>query len=553
MAGQEFWKFLAGITLFIMGMRFLEEALRRLAGRSFKLFLKRNSQTKLRGLLSGSVVAMVLQSSSIVNLLVLAFVGAGVIALQNGLALILGANLGAVSITWLMALVGFQMDIEAYALPLVGIAGILYNAFNKESAISKWCLFLLGFGLLFSGLGFIKNSASLLAAKVDFVAIADYPHVVFILVGFLLTAIVQSSSAVIALAMSVVMANALSLQHAMAIVLGAEVGTTLKMLFAAIGGSADKKRVALADFLFSVITMLLLAIFLVPIQYFIVTICGVHEPVIAVVVFQTLFNIVGILLFLPFLNPIAKWLNEQFTAGEKKSIFLTDLAIADKLIAIETLRNEVMSLLQHVLIFSRKLFGSETTAKHVGYFQKDFENLTTDEQYNYIKVQHGEIYNFYIRMQDGTLKSMDIVESERLVDAARNATYAAKNFKDCAADVQEFSNSSKDQKFDMYRVCARQMATCTHAMEQLLFTHDANKHDALMDFHRELQLQYRGNIKTIYGGIVTSSLREVEVTTAMNLNREITTGLKSLSMAAKDVLLDEQQAEDFEDLPGFIR
>jgi len=553
MSTNEFWQFLAGVALFIMGMRLLEEALRSLAGRSFKLFLRRNSQHPLRAIFSGTVVTMLLQSSSIVNLLVLAFVGAGVIGMQNGLALILGANLGTTATSWLIAIVGFEMNIESFALPIVGIAGIVYYAFNKESLIAKWCLLLLGFGLLFTGLGFIKNSSDQLVTQMNVAAFAGYHPLFFLLIGFVLTSIIQSSSATMAITMSVLITGAISLQDGMAVALGSEVGTTIKVVLAAMGGSSDKKRVALGNFLFNLISTILFLFLLAPMNHLIRHYWHVQAPTIALVIFQSIVNFAGIVLFLPILGHMGKWLNKRFSSPAKKSLFLTQQPVADADIAMETLRNEVLSLLQHVLIFSRHLFGHTDTDKHMGFYQKDFEALPLLKQYEYIKIHHGEISDFFSRMQDGSLKSQEIIDAERLATAARNATYAAKSFRDCVKDIEDFSDSGKDNKFSMYEEGSKQMTSFAYQMEVLLFETSDDKQQLLLQFHHDVQQQYRGNIKNIYAGIVTKGLQEIEVTSALNLNREITTGLKSLSMAAKDLLLSKEEASAFEELPGFIR
>ena len=117
-------KMLAGVGIFLLGMSFLEDALRKLAGRSFKLFLRNQTTNKFKAIAGGAIVTGVLQSSSVVNLMVLAFVGAGVITMQNALAVILGSNIGTTLTSWLVASLGFAFNIELFSLPIVGIAGL---------------------------------------------------------------------------------------------------------------------------------------------------------------------------------------------------------------------------------------------------------------------------------------------------------------------------------------------------------------------------------------------------------------------------------------------
>jgi len=261
----DIWKMLAGVAIFLLGIDFLENSLKDLAGRRFKLFLKKQTENKLKAIGGGAVVTAVLQSSSLVSLMVLAFVGAGIIKMQNALAVILGANLGTTIDSWIVALVGFKLNIENIALPVTGIAGIGYVIFNKQSTLHNWCRFLLGFSFLFVGLGFMKTGIEDLVKTVDLHQYEQYPAIIFFLLGFIITALIQSSSATIAITLSALHAGAVNLYDAMAIILGSEIGTTIKLFIASIKGTAAKKRVALGNNLFNMINVSLILIFLSPV------------------------------------------------------------------------------------------------------------------------------------------------------------------------------------------------------------------------------------------------------------------------------------------------
>src|SRR5436190_6339034 len=222
----DIWKMLAGIAIFLLGIKFLEESLQELAGRRFKLFLKKQTQNKLKAIGGGAVVTAVLQSSSIVGLMVLAFVGAGIIHMQNALAVILGANLGTTIDSWIVALVGFKVNIEKLALPVTGIAGLGYAIFNKQSSWHNLSRFLLGFSFLFVGLGYMRSGIEDMVKVVDLHQYEQSPVIIFFLIGFIITTLIQSSSATIAITLSALHAGAVNLYDAMAIILGSEIGTT---------------------------------------------------------------------------------------------------------------------------------------------------------------------------------------------------------------------------------------------------------------------------------------------------------------------------------------
>ena len=147
MEGIKIWVLLAGLALFMFGMRMLEESLRNLAGRSFKKFLRKYTENRIEAVGSGMLVTMVIQSSSMVTLLVMSFAGAGLIGLQNGIGMIMGANLGTTVTGWIVTILGFKLDIGSVILPIVAIGG-LGSVFIKKDKPHYLSRFLLGFSFL---------------------------------------------------------------------------------------------------------------------------------------------------------------------------------------------------------------------------------------------------------------------------------------------------------------------------------------------------------------------------------------------------------------------
>ncbi|MEO8085984.1 MAG: Na/Pi symporter, partial [Bacteroidota bacterium] len=174
MTVSDFWRLLAGLGMFLYGMFHLEDAMKQLDGRGFKLFLKEHTKKKLSAIFSGTVVTAVLQSSSIVNLMVLSFVGAGMLSMRNALGVALGANIGGTFNSWLVALLGFKVDIGKFTLPIIGIAGIGIIVFKNKKRFYQVSKFCMGFGLLFLGLDFIKESMDSSIRQFDFTPYLNY-------------------------------------------------------------------------------------------------------------------------------------------------------------------------------------------------------------------------------------------------------------------------------------------------------------------------------------------------------------------------------------------
>ena len=136
------WKFLAGLGTFLVAMFFVEIALKNLAGRSFKKFLRLHTTNPIKGIMWGTVVTATLQSSSVVSLMVLAFVGAGIIELRNAISIIFGSNLGTTFTGWIVASLGFKLDIEGLALPLIAIGAIAFVSYNRREKLKEIARFL---------------------------------------------------------------------------------------------------------------------------------------------------------------------------------------------------------------------------------------------------------------------------------------------------------------------------------------------------------------------------------------------------------------------------
>jgi phosphate:Na+ symporter len=549
----DIWKMLAGIAIFILGMNFLEEGLRSLTGRSFKLFLRKQTSHKFRGILGGAAVTAVLQSSSVVNLMVLAFTGAGIISMQNALAVILGSNLGTTISSWIIATAGFKLNIESISMPVVAIAGILMLLSKKESRLHYWCRFLFGFGFLFLGLGYIRTGMEETVAQFDLSILEKQPAIVFLVTGIIITSLIQSSSATVAIILSALYNNVISLYAATALVLGSEIGTTLKLVLASIRGLPVKKRVALGNLLFNIINTAIIFIFLVPINYFITEYVGLKDNLLALVFFQSLVNLAGIILFYPFLETFGKFLERRFVSSELTTLFIHKAPVADAELAVEALEKEIRHLLVRVTGLALGSFDrKQQMPEHLIYPGDDTKPLA--DQYTKIKQLHGEIHQYSMLLLQSFGEKDTSSRISHLIASSRNAMYAAKNIKDALPDIEQLKKSSNDLKYDFYlRTGERVEKFCSSINRLLLADPGIIYFEELSGIYKSAQAGYRKTLEEIYRQGVLKMLPEIEFSTIVNFNREMFTMEKSIVFAVKDYLLTEEQAIYFDELPGFIR
>lgn len=552
--GFDFSQMAAGLGLFLTGMVFLEEALRKLAGRAFKIFLRNQTSNKFKAVAGGAIVTGVLQSSSVVNLMVLAFVGAGVLTMQNALAVILGANIGTTLTSWIVATLGFKFSIEGLAYPIVGVFGVAMVIFRNGGTLYQWSKFLFGFGLLFVGLSLMKGGFENVAREFDLRVLEDYPLVVFVLVGFILTTLIQSSSATVAITLTALHSDALGLLGAMAMVLGSEVGTTIKLILAALDGIAAKKRVAMGNFIYNTVMIVVIFIALRPIEYFISLQLGIEDELVALVSFQSGVNVVGVFLFFPFLNWFGSYLNRLFKQNNESSLFIKAIPPQEGGdLALDALAKETRRLLFLVIDYTMHSFGNRLSKieDEVG---EEYIEKTLDQKYDHLKLLHGEIRYYIIKLNKEALDNEEKELLDRLTSSVRNSMFAAKSIKDSEHDIEQFRNSSNNAKYQYYQQRRNEVKEFFDRLSVLLLKPTLpNGFEEMVSLYNKVHKGYMDQLNDLYKAGSDVGLTEIEISTLINFNRELHSSYKAIVWAMKDYLLDQEQAQYFAELPGFIR
>ncbi len=554
---SDFWRLLAGLGMFLYGMFHLEDAMKQVDGRRFKLFLKKHTKKKLSAIFSGTIVTAILQSSSIVNLMVLSFVGAGMLSMRNALGVALGANIGGTFNSWLVALLGFKVDLGKFTLPIIGIAGIGLIVFKNKKRfyqISKFCM---GFGLLFLGLDFMKEGMDSSIKQFDFTPYLNYNRIVFVLIGFVITALIQTSAATVVIVLSALYAKIIPIETAVAVVLGAELGTTIKILIGSIGGIAAKKRVAVGNIIFNIVSSLFGFILLVPIVKLLRDFIGMHDPIIILVAFQTLINIAGAILFYYLLNYLGDFLDKRFADNEKTATsFLQNTSPQISDTAIEMIEKEVGLFIYRVMQLNMEVFQLKAEYNNENEFKKYAEkkslfsgSLDYNEKYNLIKQAEGEILSFYSKMGEQEINSENQIHLNQLMAAVRNAMYAAKGMKDINHDRMEFSNSANELKYDIYKLFRLKLNDFYTTLNEVFLSENKSLcFEKLKKLLSGINVDYQERMNSSYKDAGKEELKDVDISTLFNVNRELYSSGKSIIFSLKDYLLDAADAEKFENI-----
>lgn len=263
----DFLTLIGSLGVFLFGMKMMSEGLQKVAGERLRSILTAMTKNRFIGLFTGLLITTLIQSSSATTVMVVSFVNAGLLNLAQSISVIMGANIGTTATAWIISLFGFKFSISALTLPIIAISiPFIFSSNNKRKSIGE---FLIGFALLFMGLDMLKNSVPDLSQNPDMLAFLNqYTNygfgsvLIFLLVGTILTIVVQSSSATMAITLIMCTKGWISYDLAVAMVLGENIGTTITANIAAIPANVPAKRAAMAHLIFNLFGVVwVLAIF----------------------------------------------------------------------------------------------------------------------------------------------------------------------------------------------------------------------------------------------------------------------------------------------------
>jgi len=554
----DLWRLAAGLGLFLFGMSQLEQSLQLLAGRPFKKFLRDHTSRPLQGVLVGAASTAALQSSSVVSLIVLAFVGTGIVSLESAISIVFGSNLGTTATGWIVATLGFKLDIEMLALPLVAVGGLAVAWSRPGSRPAGAGHLVAGFGLMLMGLAFMKSGASQASALFDPAALSAYPPVVFLLIGLLVAAVIQSSSATIMITLSALYAGAIPLPSAAAVVIGADLGTTVTAILGALAGSLDKRRVAIALIVFNAVTDGIAFAALYPLLGFITHVLMISDPLFALVGFHSLFNLIGIVLFLPATPALSRWLAGRLRRTDVRLLHhIKDADLAVPEAAIENVGRETLRLIDQAVALNcvalrlpvRQPFyeaGDDRAGVQLFGHRPVYE-----ASYDSIKRLEGEMLAFLVKLQTQRLDPQESARVGQVLVAIRDAVHSAKYVKDTRHDLESFRNNVDDGLnawFGRYRdavaafyekLPALQAATSVQNRFEILVALKASNEDIHKNLHSEIHRE-----------IMSGSLSDVRISTLLNVNRELYLANQSLLNSLADMLLDAGSAADLDAIPA---
>jgi phosphate:Na+ symporter len=548
----DFWKLLAGLGIFLFGMMLIEESVKSLSGRAFRRIIRMYTDGRFRSIGSGALVTALLQSSSAVSLMVLAFVGAGVMNMQNAIGVIMGSNIGTTLTAWIIATIGFKIKIETLALPFIGLGAVGLIFFKPSSKPFLVTRLFIGFGFLFLGLDFMKGSVESFTQTLNLEQFPNYGLWFYLLAGTLITALMQASAATIAIVLTALNSGLISFEIGAVMVIGANIGTTITVLLGAIGGVQVKKRVSLSHLIFNIVTggvaFLCLPILIELISH----VMDIKtDSLMSLALFHTLFNFLGVILFVPFLGPFSRLLTKVYP--DHKTILTVYLdqtppEVTDA--ATAALRKEIGHLLQECQLYNLRMLRIDE--KLVFDADLPIENnrrkkYSLDALYENIKLLHAEIFTFYSKIQTQKLNESEAQELERLIYASRNMMNSIKNFKGVRHNMDEFDGSDNAYLNTQYKLFRKRLVELYHNMSRILAMEDkeAQYRSLLISF---VQIEEADNrcIKHTLNAVSDKKIQEMEIASILMVNRLFTQSCRMQIYSMKDLLLSQEQINNFD-------
>jgi phosphate:Na+ symporter len=531
--------FISGLALLLFAMKLMERALAGLGEEQLRLALEKFTSSPLRGIVFGVAATGILQSSTVVGLITMAFVGAGVLPFRNAVGVILGSNLGTTATGWLVTWIGFQMDLAELYVPLLGAGALLVVAGRDDGKLQQSGHFVVALGLLLFALVLMKDSVGFIVELVNIERLQSLPLLLYFLFGLLLTMVIQSSTATTLITLSAMGAGIIDLQAASGIVIGANLGTTGTLALVSLKGSVLKRQTAAVHVLFNIAVSGGALLALPLLLSFITEGMGIRDPSYGLMFLYSFINLAGILLFLPFLDRLRGLAEHLFPAPERRALLVSQVDTAVPQASLKALEQDVRAVLtSSVLLNAWRLGILEARSGQ----RKVVLAETAQAAYAELKADENVLSDYVFELQRVALTQDEVRRTQQLLVCIRDCLYSTKAVKDVEADLVRFHlESGVEVRIFLNRLLASVEALYAQALRLLeadcCITADDFK--AMRDRVRE---SHAASNVAIYQLIDQRGFRHDRASSALNINRELLLSAHSLLNALQHFLLPGEQA-----------
>ena len=508
----DFLKLLGSLALFLYGMKIMSEGLQKFAGDRLRKILTAMTTNRVTGVLTGVLITALIQSSSATTVMVVSFVNAGLLSLSQSIGVIMGANIGTTVTAWIISALGFKVDMAAMSLPLLAIGvPLLFSGKSNRKYIGE---FIFGFSFLFMGLSMLKSNAPDLGQNPEMLSfVQNYTDmgfmsvILFVIIGTVLTMIVQASAATMAITLIMCANGWLSFELGAALVLGENIGTTITANLAALTGNVPAKRAALAHLVFNIFGVIwvlcLFKPFTMAISWFVTDVMQTVDPAVAVSfklsAFHTAFNICNVLILIWFVKfiekTVCKIIPQKEQEEEYRLRFITGGLLSTSELSIMQARKEINLFAERI----RRMYGMVGDLLHTTN-ENDFNKLFSRiEKYENISDNMEiEIANYLNSVSEGRLSSESKLEIRGMLREVTEIESIGDSCYNLARTINRKRSGGMDFTEKQYEHIHQMMHLTDNALEQMVTLVEDENHvvDVNKSFNIENEINnYRAQLK----------------------------------------------------------
>lgn len=531
--------FLSGLGILLLAMKLLEQSLAAIGEGQLRRALESFTSTPLHGIVLGTVATAILQSSTVVSLMVMAFVGANMLPLRNAIGVLMGAVLGTTTTGWLVALAGFKLDLAQFYVPLLGLGAAL-SVFGRDNGKApRWGGFLVALGLLLFSLSLMKDSISFIVELVDVSVLRDLPLIFYYVFGVLLTALTQSSTATMMITLSAMHAGIVELPQAAALVIGAKLGTTSTLVLSSLKGAVTRRQMALVSVVFNASVSLLSFVFLAPLLKLVTEGFGASDPLIQLAALYSITSMLGIVVFLPFVSLLQRLAERVVPMPAQHTLAITQVSTEVPAASLAALEQDVRELLMAAVLLNAWRLGvleSRKTSRTVLLAE------TAQASYAELKNREAQLSDYILDLQRVELQPAQVRRCQQLLVAIRDCLYSSKAVKDVEADLIRFRLESG---VEVRPFIDKLVGSIEELLEQAMGLLEAECCITQQDFRAMRDAVRRSHAESraaVYDMIDQRGFKYDRASSALNINRELLLAAHSLINALEHFLLPGEQA-----------
>ncbi len=474
---------IAGIAIFLIGMVFMEDGFKLFSGGILEKVLEKSTSNVPKAIATGFIATAIVQSSSLLTIIVISFLSAEMISLSGAIGVIFGSNIGTTTTAWIVSAFGMKIDIAYYAMPML-IFGVIFR-FNKNKTYQGFGNILVGLGFVFLGIGYMKEGFEAMKEGLDLAQFAMTGYLgilVYILIGVVATVVIQSSSATMAIIITALATGQIEYVNALALAIGANIGTTVTAIIGSLSSNANGKRLAVAHFIFNLVTGFIAIVFLYQLAGFVNMLSshvGIDDKDYAMklALFHTVFNIIGVLVVSPFTHKLVIYLESLFIEVDvdvSRAKYLDDVVVAVPESALAALEKEVIHLydnasevLAHAISLHRHSFLNqenilEAVKKSTSKIDIDVNKFYTTK----LKELYGDIVHYATLSQD-KMDADQIRQVYYYKVASKDIVEAVKEVQELQKNVNLYQKSKNEVIRNEYNILREKIANTLDKIDDI--------------------------------------------------------------------------------------